>query len=401
MSDMLAVLLGAGSAGESQSMLALAGGKGDGKKVSAQPDGTDPFMAVLFGRMQGAGPGATPDAQAGLPGAPSAEAGGGVVEAGAQLPLKSLKPLEIALQQAQQPALDGAALAAMGQQLLPGGPGAAKIGEGAEATAAPAPGVEPDLLAKAGKGGRPPLPDGALPAGAAETAAPGQQLPRGRGRGDAEAGRTPVDPARVAGTSQVMTVAQGLAGQPPTPAMEAQALASASPASATAAMGLAQGMGVMGEAQARAVTAPTLHMALESPVRSPMFGQELGERIVWLSSRQGQVAEIALNPPHLGPLEVKLSLSGGEAGAQFFSPHAQVREAIEAALPRLREMLAEAGVTLGQAQVRQESFSRQDSPVQGEDRQGTGLAGEEGAPALGGGVLGVAAGRLGLVDLYV
>jgi len=105
----------------------------------------------------------------------------------------------------------------------------------------------------------------------------------------------------------------------------------------------------------------TWQLAVESPVRSPAFAQELGDRLVWMSSgRQGQhVAEISLNPANLGPVEVKLSVSGGQASAQFFSPHPQVREAIEAAMPKLREMLAEAGVALGQANVQDQSLSRE------------------------------------------
>ncbi len=145
-----------------------------------------------------------------------------------------------------------------------------------------------------------------------------------------------------------------------------------------------------------------VHMNIETPVRHPAFPQELAERIVWLSNRQGHMAAIALNPPHLGPLEVKLSLAAGEAGAQFFSPHPQVREAIEAALPRLREMLAEAGINLAQTQVRDEAFPRQEQ-----------LAQERGQPALTQGDWSAAAlspsrsaGEsrrlgLGLVDLYV
>jgi flagellar hook-length control protein FliK len=146
----------------------------------------------------------------------------------------------------------------------------------------------------------------------------------------------------------------------------------------------------------------SVHLSVDAPVRSPLFSQELGERIVWLSARQGQVADIALNPPHLGPLEVKLSLTGGEAGAQFFSPHPQVREAIEAALPRLREMLAEAGVTLGQAQVRDEAFPRQGATAQDAAGRGADVSdeGDQAMGAAGFGGPGTRALGLGLVDTF-
>ena len=195
------------------------------------------------------------------------------------------------------------------------------------------------------------------------------------------------------------SVAQSLAAQPPGNGSDLMVPVPGQAASA----GVGQGVGVVGEVQARSANG-SLQLSIDAPVRSPMFSQELGERVVWLASRQGQVAGIALNPPHLGPLEVRLSLHGGEAGAQFFSPHPQVRDAIEAALPRLREMMAEAGVTLGQANVRGEAFSRQESFGQESLRHG-GLAGDE--TDLTRGVVGVSSGGLarltglGLVDLYV
>ncbi len=98
---------------------------------------------------------------------------------------------------------------------------------------------------------------------------------------------------------------------------------------------------------------------LASTVGAPGWRQELGDKLVWMVGRQGQTAELILNPPALGSLEVRLNLSGGEAGAQFYSPHASVREAIEAALPRLREMLSSAGLTLGEATISQHSFQQQ------------------------------------------
>lgn len=92
-------------------------------------------------------------------------------------------------------------------------------------------------------------------------------------------------------------------------------------------------------------------LSLPPTVGTVNWDQALGERLVWLSSRQGQWADLTLNPPSLGSLEVHLHLTGGEAGAQFYSPHASVREAIESALPRLREMMAAAGLALGEATV--------------------------------------------------
>jgi flagellar hook-length control protein FliK len=194
-------------------------------------------------------------------------------------------------------------------------------------------------------------------------------------------------------------VVQGLAAHFQAAGVDAVGVVSGQ-ANQAIATGIGHGMGAMADMQGRSVPSG-VHMAIDVPVRSPMFPQELGERIVWLSTRQGQMADIALNPPHLGPLEVKLSLSGGEAGAQFFSPHAQVRDAIEAALPRLREMMAEAGVTLGQAQVRDEAFTRQESLAHGDASANVGGSDSDEQSLRAGGLGVVRSMGLGLVDVFV
>ena len=82
-------------------------------------------------------------------------------------------------------------------------------------------------------------------------------------------------------------------------------------------------------------------------------------------SQQQQVAELTLNPPDLGPLQVVLSIANDEATATFVAQHADVRQALESALPRLKEMMAESGITLNSATVSQEGAGQQN----GFDRQ--------------------------------
>lgn len=125
-----------------------------------------------------------------------------------------------------------------------------------------------------------------------------------------------------------------------------------------------------------------LHLALETPLRGQAFTAELSEKLVWLAGRQGQWAALSLNPPHLGNVDVRLTLAAGEASAQFFSAQPAVRDALEAALPRLRELMAGAGIQLGDAQVRDQAFSGRDDaprfaalPTAGTGR-GTSSAGE-------------------------
>lgn len=118
-----------------------------------------------------------------------------------------------------------------------------------------------------------------------------------------------------------------------------------------------------GTALQTAAAAAPHHVNLDMQIDQPKWGNEFAQKIIWLAHQQHQVAELRLNPAHLGPVEIMLSLSGdngAQASAQFVSPHLAVREAIEAALPRLREMMAESGIQLGDVMVGAESFQRQE-----------------------------------------
>ena len=86
------------------------------------------------------------------------------------------------------------------------------------------------------------------------------------------------------------------------------------------------------------------------------WDQAVGDKLVWMVNQKHQVAQLHLNPPDLGPLKIAISLDQNQASAQFFSAHASVREALEVAMPRLREMLADSGITLGNTSVGAEAF---------------------------------------------
>lgn len=92
-----------------------------------------------------------------------------------------------------------------------------------------------------------------------------------------------------------------------------------------------------------------------TPMGNPGWNNELGEKLVWMVSRQDSRAELVLNPPQLGRIEVSLTMNGDQANALFVSANPSVRDSLENALPRLREILLDAGITLGQAQVGAES----------------------------------------------
>lgn len=111
-------------------------------------------------------------------------------------------------------------------------------------------------------------------------------------------------------------------------------------------------------------------LKVETPVRDQNWAGDFSQKVVWLATNDKQFAQMTLNPPQMGPIEISLNINKDGASAFFVSQNADVREAIETALPRLREMLAGVGIELGQANVGAESFrqpagsddSRQGSP---------------------------------------
>ncbi|SDL73296.1 flagellar hook-length control protein FliK [Franzmannia pantelleriensis] len=99
--------------------------------------------------------------------------------------------------------------------------------------------------------------------------------------------------------------------------------------------------------------------ALNAPVASQQWQQQLGQQLVNLTQRGDQRVELRLNPAELGPLSVSLKMGESGAQAQFLSAHAQVRAAVEQAIPQLREALEEQGISLSEAMVGEHAGGQQ------------------------------------------
>ncbi|MCB1875377.1 MAG: flagellar hook-length control protein FliK [Chromatiales bacterium] len=89
------------------------------------------------------------------------------------------------------------------------------------------------------------------------------------------------------------------------------------------------------------------------------WDKDLGNRIRWQVGGGQQTAEIKLSPPHLGALEIRVSVSNDQTHVQLVSHHAVVRDVMEANLPRLREMLAEQGMNQVNVNVSDQSLAQQ------------------------------------------
>lgn len=112
----------------------------------------------------------------------------------------------------------------------------------------------------------------------------------------------------------------------------------------------------VGGAQASKVVAQ--HVVAE-PVSDARWGDAVAQRVSMMLGRQEQQVDMQLNPPHLGPMEVRLTLGQEQASVVFASQHAAVREALEAATPKLTALLADQGIQLVNVQVASDSLHQQ------------------------------------------
>ncbi|WP_154724789.1 flagellar hook-length control protein FliK, partial [Candidatus Contendibacter odensensis] len=112
-----------------------------------------------------------------------------------------------------------------------------------------------------------------------------------------------------------------------------------------------------------AVTTPTFTQTTSDTLdlQQSNWGRTLGHQLNWMINSRVQEAQIRVNPPDLGPIEVRMSMQQNHTNVTFLCHEAAVREAIENALPRLREMLNSQGILLNQAQVSDQSLARQQS----------------------------------------
>lgn len=102
--------------------------------------------------------------------------------------------------------------------------------------------------------------------------------------------------------------------------------------------------------------------AINLPVQHPRWGTAVSEKVVWMMNAQIKEASIKLNPASLGSIEIKLSLVDDQANVTFNVLTSQAKEALDSALPRLREMLAESGIALNDTHVSDQSEHQDNEP---------------------------------------
>jgi flagellar hook-length control protein FliK len=99
---------------------------------------------------------------------------------------------------------------------------------------------------------------------------------------------------------------------------------------------------------------PTFKVA--AGVDTAQFGQGVADRVSLMMDGNLTSAKLQVNPPALGPIEVRIALQGGHAQVWLSSHSAVTRDALEASSPKLQEMLGSQGFSQVSVDISQRSF---------------------------------------------
>jgi|GEM_PF-774763 len=139
-----------------------------------------------------------------------------------------------------------------------------------------------------------------------------------------------------------------------------------------------QGPGALGQVRAEQAAQAPLQLNRE------LAGDQVAERVQMMMSKNLKNIDIRLDPPELGRMQIRMHMNGDAATVHFTVANQQARDVIEQSMPRLREMLAQQGVQLGDSSVHQQAAGQQQRRYadngQGNNGQGNsnqGFSGEE------------------------
>jgi len=105
---------------------------------------------------------------------------------------------------------------------------------------------------------------------------------------------------------------------------------------------------------------PASAQELKAPLGSPQWQRDLSQQIIFHKQGQ-QTIHLKLHPEELGDVKISMTVNKDHAELVMLSNHGQVRSALEAALPQLRQALADNGIQLGHSQVGHDAASGQQS----------------------------------------
>jgi flagellar hook-length control protein FliK len=119
------------------------------------------------------------------------------------------------------------------------------------------------------------------------------------------------------------------------------------------------------------VNTPQGSVVISQAMSAEQMAEKANERVQVMLSKNLKNIDIRLDPPELGRMQIRMNMNGDNATVHFTVANSQARDVIEQAMPRLREMLAQQGLQLGDTSVQQQSAGQQQGQFAGQGQSGT------------------------------
>ena len=123
-------------------------------------------------------------------------------------------------------------------------------------------------------------------------------------------------------------------------------------------------------ADSSTMSAVTQVPAMKAAPDAPGFPQEVLTRVRMIQGQGQTEARINLHPAELGRLQIAVTSEGDATRVAFVVDNAQAKEALEQAMPRLREFLQQAGLQLAEGSVSQQGQQNSAGFAHSETRSG-------------------------------
>lgn len=96
----------------------------------------------------------------------------------------------------------------------------------------------------------------------------------------------------------------------------------------------------------------------------------LQEKVSMMLNLNNKQAEIRLDPPELGSMQIRIRSDAEQAQVNFVVQNQQAKEVLEQSMPKLKEMLAEQGIELSESNIQQENSSAEQEQSDNNQQQG-------------------------------
>ncbi len=121
-----------------------------------------------------------------------------------------------------------------------------------------------------------------------------------------------------------------------------------------------------------AKTASNIHSETIAIYRKD-FSNAVKDKVMVMINQKIKQLEIRLDPPELGSMQVRLNLQNEQAAVNFVVQNQQAKEALEQNMDKLKDMLAQSGVDVGDANIEQRDKQASEQDETGNGRQSAGV----------------------------